>query len=244
VANLLVNQKQAAGESMKRFFILLSISFLLIACIPDIVGGGTAVVGNPEATPQVVEKILSTFNLVQGTNYLMAGVIAAPVTRDSSSLNPFEWINNSRSYYDYSYSTFNYVFYNINTETYQRLLPNNDYVISQTSGFPILQYDPNNPTQPAPPIEYWVFVVVKNDTNSDNQLNHLDKLTIAISDVGGNGYTELIQNVDSVLSQYYKDNTALVVIYNADDKNYIAKINLSTRELLSTVEMDLGEDVK
>jgi hypothetical protein len=229
---------------MKRFFILLSISFLLIACIPDIFGGGTAVVGNPESTPQVAEKVLSKFNLVQGTDYLMAGVIAAPVTRDSSSLNPFEWINNSRSYYDYSYSTYNYVFYNLNTETYQQLLPNNDYVISQTSGFPVLQYDPNNPSQPAPPIEYWVFAVVKSDTNNDNKLNQLDKLTIAISSVGGNDYTELIQNVDLVLSQYYKDSTALIVIYNADEKNHISKINLSTRELVSTVEMNLGEDVK
>lgn len=228
---------------MKRIFIILSISFLVMACIPDIVGGGSAEVENPEATPKVVEKKLSSFNLVQGTNYLMAGITAAPVSRESS-LNPFEWINNSRAYYDYSYSTFNYVFYNLNTEAYQRLLPTNDYVIAQTLGFPILQYDPSNPDQPAPPIEYWVFAVVKSDSNNDEQLNYEDKLTIAVSDVGGNGYTELIQNADVILSQYYKDGSSLIIIYNADNKNYIAKLNPSTRELISTVEMDLGEDVK
>jgi hypothetical protein len=29
-----------------------------------------------------------------------------------------------------------------------------------------------------------------------------------------------------------------------DEKNFIAKINPSTREVISTTEMDLGEDVK
>jgi hypothetical protein len=173
----------------------------------------------------------------------MAGVVSAPVTRDSS-FNPLEWINNSARYSSYSSDTHNYVFFNLNTEEYKRLLPTNEYSIFQTSGFPTLQYDPANPDQPAPTVEWWVYGVIKEDTNADGYFGSGDKLTIGLSDVGGNGYTEVIENVDAILSQIYKDNSALFIIYNADEKNFIAKINPSTREVISTIEMDLGEDVK
>ncbi len=89
-----------------------------------------------------------------------------------------------------------------------------------------------------------MYSVIKKDTNNDGYFGDRDKLTIAISDVGGNGYAELIENVDAILSQIYKDNSALFIIYNADEKNFIAKLNPSTREIISTTEMDLGEDVK
>jgi hypothetical protein len=196
----------------------------------------------PAPTLQPVEKILSPFNPIKGTNYLMAGIISAPVSRESS-LNPLEWINSSSSS-SYSSGTYNYVFFNLSTEEYKRLLPANDYVIFQTAGFPTLQYDPANPNQPAPIVKWWVYSVVKKDTNKDGNLGYGDKLTIGITDVGGNGYTELIENVDAILSQIYKDDSAMFIIYNADQKNYIAKINPSTRKVISTTEMDLGGDVK
>jgi hypothetical protein len=196
----------------------------------------------PAPTPQPVKKILSSFTSVQGTNYLMAGVVTAPVSREGS-LNPLEWINSSSSS-SYSSGTYNYVFFNLGTEEYKRLLPTNEYVIFQTSGFPTLQPDPAVPNKPAPTVEWWVYSIIKKDTNHDGNLGYGDKLTISISDVGGNGYIELIENVDAILSQIYKDNSAMFIIYNADQKNYIAKINPSTSKVVTTTEMDLGEDVK
>ena len=201
---------------------------------------GTGV--QPAPTPQPVKKILSSFIPVQGTNYLMSGVISAPDSRESS-LNPMEWINSSSSS-SYSSGTYNYVFFNLSTEEYKRLLPTNEYVIFQTSGFPTLQPDPAIPNKPTPTVEWWVYSVIKEDTNHDGNFGYKDKLTLSMSDVGGNGYTELIQNVDAILSQIYKDDSAMFIIYNADQKNYIAKINPSTRKVISTTEMDLGEDVK
>jgi hypothetical protein len=196
----------------------------------------------PAPTPQPIKKILSSFIPVQGTNYLMSGVISAPVSREGS-LNPLEWINSSSSS-SYSSGTYNYVFFNLGTEEYKRLLPTNEYVIFQTSGFPTLQPDPAIPNKPAPTVERWVYSIIKKDTNHDGNLGYGDKLTISISDVGGNGYTELIENVDAILSQIYKDNFAMFIIYNADQKNYIAKINPSMYKVITTTEMDLGEDVK
>jgi hypothetical protein len=227
---------------MKRIFPFLILGILLTACIPAIVDRTISGNSGPAPTPQPVEKILSSFNPIKGTDYLMAGIISAPVTRESS-LNPLEWINSS-SYSSYSSNTYNYVFFNLSTEEYIRLLPANDYSIYQTSGFPTLQYDPANPDQPAPTVEWWVYSVIKKDTNSDGRLDYEDKLTIGLSDAGGNGYTELIDNVDAILAQIYKDSSTMFIFYSADKKNYIAKIDPSTREVVTTTEMDLGPDVK
>lgn len=228
---------------MKRFaFPLIAFALILTACIPDIVNRNPSQGSEPPPTLQPVEKVLSSFNPINGTDYLMAGIIAIPGERESS-FNPLEWINSS-GYSSYSSNTYNYVFFNLATEQYHRLLPANEYVIYQTSGFPTLQYDPANPNQPAPTVEWWVYSVIKKDTNGNGYLDYKDDLTVGLSDVGGNGYTELIENVDAILSQVYRDSSALFIIYSADQKNYIAKINPSTREVLSTTEMDLGEDVK
>jgi hypothetical protein len=234
-------------QTMKRGFILFivvtslmvagtSCTQLLRATSPSITGA------EPAPTLQPVKKILSTFTPVQGTNHLMAGIISAPVSRENS-LNPLEWINNS-SYSSYSSGTYNYVFFNLDTEEYKRLLPTNEYVIFQTASFPTLQYDPAEPDKPAPIVKWWVYSIIKKDTNHDGSLGYEDKITIGISDVGGSGYTELVENVDAIQGQIYKDDFAMFIMYNADRKNFIAKINPSTREVLSTTEMDLGEDVK
>jgi hypothetical protein len=228
---------------MKRlaFFLIIS-SLTLTACLPKFVDRSPSQGAEPAPTLQPVEKILSSFNPIQGTKYLMAGVIAAPATREGS-LNILEWINSS-GYSSYSSNTYNYVFLDLETEQYHSLLPANEYAIYQTSGFPTLQYDPANPNKPAPIVEWWTYTVIKKDTDGNGYLGYGDDLTVGLSDVGGNGYTELIENIDSVLSQVYKDSSALFIIYNADKKNYIAKINPTTREVLSTTEMDLGGDVK
>jgi len=219
------------------------LSFLITSCIPDIVGGrGSVDVSEPGPTPQADEKILSSFNPIQGTDYLMAAIVTSPVTRDRS-VNPFDWISNS-GYSSYSSGTYNYVFFNLNTEQYKKLLPTNEYSIIKTTGFPVREYDPEEPDKPAPTIEWWLFNIAKADTNNDGRTDFQDKLTIGLSNVSGNGYTELIQNVDEPLGEIYKDSSAMFIMYNSDGKNYIAKINPSTREVVSTTEMDLGEDVK
>ncbi|MBL8063075.1 MAG: hypothetical protein JNK32_08665 [Anaerolineales bacterium] len=226
------------------FFSLAVLAFSTFACSRNLNPQATPANAETASTPVYVEKTLAAFNPIQGTDYLMAGIVPAAVTRDSS-FNPFEWINNSRYYSGYSsYATYNYVFFNVETAAYQRLLPNNEYIIYQTAGYPQQVYDPNAPDKPAPVIEFWVYGVVKGDFNNDGFMDYQDKITVGISDVGGNGYTELIENVDSILSQYYKDPSTLFVIYRVNEKNFIAKLNPSTRELVSTTEMDLGEDVK
>lgn len=230
---------------MKRpsiFLLALAISFSALACgrsIPQESSSGT----DAPAAPKPVEKTLSLFTPIQGADYLMAGIVPVEVTRDSS-LNPFEWISSS-GYSGYSsYATYNYVFFNAQTEEYHRLLPDNNAVIFQTAGFPQPVYDPNDPIKPAPTIEFWIFNIVKADTNADGYFDYRDKITIGIADVGGKNYVELIQNVDAIQSQYYKDASSFFVVYNVNEKNFIAKVNPIARQVVSTTEMDLGDDVK
>ncbi len=231
---------------MKRPFILLlalSISFSILACGRGIIPQDPSVNAEAPEPPKPVEKTLSTFNPIQGTDYLMAGIVPIELTRDAS-LNPFEWISSS-GYSGYSaYATYNYVFFDTQTEEYHRLLPDNNSIIFQTAGFPQLVYDPNDPEKPAPVIEFWMFNIIKADTNGDGYFDYRDKLTIGIADVSGANYTELIANVDAIQSQYYKDTSNFFIIYNVNDKNFIAKVNPITRAIVSTTEMDLGEDVK
>lgn len=231
---------------MKRPSILLLalvIAFSSLACGRSIIPQDSSVNADGPDAPKPVEKTLSTFTPILGTDYLMAGIVPVEVGRDSS-LNPFEWISSS-GYSGYSpYLTYNYVFFNTQTADYHRLLPDNNSVIFQTAGFPQLVYDPNDPTKPAPVIEFWMFNIVKADTNADGYLDYRDKITIGIADVSGGNYTELITNVDAIQSQYYDTPSNFFIIYNVNDKNFIAKVNPITRQIISTTEMDLGEDVK
>lgn len=219
------------------------IALSVLACGRNIISQDSFVNVEAPEPPKPVEKTLSSFSPITGTDYLMAGIVPVEVTRDSS-LNPFEWISRS-GYSGYSpYITYNYVFFNTQTEEYHRLLPENNSVIYQTAGFPQQVYDPNDPDKPAPIIEFWMFNIVKADTNADGYFDYRDKLTIGISDVSGANYTELISNVDAIQSQYYKDPANFFIIYNVHQKNFIAKVNPITRQIISTTEMDLGEDVK
>lgn len=231
---------------MKRpstLLLALVIALSTFACGSNIISQSSSVNAEAPEAPKPVEKTLSSFTPITGTDYLMAGIVPIEVTRDTS-LNPFEWINNS-GYSSYSsYATYNYVFFNTQTEEYHRLLPDNNSVILQTAGFPQPVYDPNDPTKPAPPIEFWIFNIIKADTNTDGFFDYRDKLTIGIADVSGANYTELIQNVDTIQSQYYKDPSNFFIIYNVNQTNFIAKVNPITRQIVSTTEMDLGEDVK
>jgi hypothetical protein len=229
---------------MKRrlFWLFVSVMIVTASC-----GFGRSRVpfqsdSNPASTPVPVEKVLSTFDQIEGTHYLMARISANADTRDSSG-SPLRWLVES-GYSSYSYDTYNFVFFDLDTESYHRLLPTNESVILQLTGFPAPVSDPSQPDAPKHPIEWWLYTIVKVDTDGNGLMNYEDKLTFGVSDVGGNEFTEVVGNVDSLLGYVYKEASSLFVMYHSDGKNYLAKINLLTREIVMTTEMDLGDDVK
>lgn len=170
---------------------------------------------------------------------MIADISGNPEDRADSSV--FNWVE--RGYSGYSgYEIYNYVFFGKETETFNRLLPTNEHVVLQITGFPsgALTDKPED----FEPIQWWLFVVAKSDTDQNGILNYQDKLTIGVTDVGGNSPTEIITDVDHVLGHTLKNDNTLFVIYHSLDKNYVAKIDLPGRQVLSTNEIDLGADVK
>lgn len=221
---------------------LLLVSFLVIgtACSQSYRDPSTDAAA---ATPQPVEKHLSAFSPIQGTDYMIANISADPVeSARESSFSPFSWTE--RGYSGYSgYEIYNYVFFGSQTETFNTLLPTNEDIVLQIIGFP--SGTPTEKPEDFEPVEWWLYILAKEDTNKNNILDYEDKLTVGITDVSGNAPTEVIQNVDSVLGHTLAgDQKTLFVIYHSPDKNYVAKIDLPTRQVISTNEINLGSDVK
>ena len=193
-----------------------------------------------EATPQPVEKHLSAFRPIEGTSYMIADISGNPQTEERGSFSPFRWIESGYSGYS-GYEIYNFVFFSSETETFNRLLPTNEYVVLQIVGLP--SGAPTDKPEDFEPVRWWLYVLAKTDTDKNGILDYKDKITIGVTDVGGNSPTELIPDIDSMLGNMLKDDT-LFVIYHSLDKNYVAKIDLPDRTVVSTNEMDLGNDVK
>jgi hypothetical protein len=194
------------------------------------------------STPQPVEKHLSAFSPIEGTDYMIAHISGNPADSAQEIFSPMRWTD--RGYSEYSgYEVYNYVFFGSETETFNTLLPTNEYVVLQIIGFPY-----NTPTtkpEDFEPVKWWLYILAKEDTNKNNILDYADKLTIGITDVGGNTPAEVITDADSVLGHTLaNDRNTLFVIYHSLDKNYVAKIDLPDRQVVSTNEINLGTDVK
>ena len=194
-----------------------------------------------EGTLQSVEKHLSAFRPIEGTNYMIADISGNPQANERGNFSPFRWIESGYSGYS-GYEIYNYVFFSSDTETFNRLLPTNEYVVLQIVGFP--SGAPTDKPEDFKPVMWWLYVLAKTDTDKNGILDYKDKITIGVTDVGGNSPTEVIPDVDNLLGNMLKNDDTLFVIYHSLDKNYVAKIDLPSRTLVSTNEMNLGDDVK
>lgn len=193
-----------------------------------------------EGTPQPIEKRLSSFRSIEGTEYMIAD-ISGNLESNERDFSSFSWIE--RGYSGYSgYEIYNYVFFSRETETFTRLLSTNEDVVLQIVGFPA--GTPTEKPEDFKPVMWWLYLLAKADTDQNGFLNYRDKLTIGVTDVGGNSPTELISDVDNMLGHILKDENTLFVFYHSGDKNYVTKVDLPGRQIVSTIEMDLGEDVK
>ena len=79
------------------------------------------------------------------------------------------------------------------------------------------------------------YEVVKADSNNDKRLDSNDKKTIAVSDVSGSEYTEIISEIDRLLGSHQKNSTTLLVFYELDGREYVGEINILRRVLVENV---------
>ncbi|MGB3654793.1 MAG: hypothetical protein WBA41_26805 [Rivularia sp. (in: cyanobacteria)] len=175
-------------------------------------GRTTSNLANTEAKKDDIKMSLGNFQELEGTPYLMA-----PVSSQE---------NNGESYYDKKASRIrNYLFVNTNDKSARRLVPGNDFLFLNAQEV-VLQRREDKIVR-----GMW-YEVVKADSNNDRRLDDRDKKAIAISDISGSDYTEIIDEVDRVLGSYQKNSTTLLVFYEFDGREYVGEISIPRRVLV------------
>ncbi len=162
-----------------------------------------------------VKTSLGQFQEIEGTPYIMAPV--------NSQLN-------SRQDYDenQALTIHNYLFVNVNDKSIQQLVPKNNFLFVNAQQV-VLERRNDKIVR-----GIW-YKVVKADSNNDKRLDNKDKITIAVSDVSGSDYTEVIDKVDRFLGSHQKNSTSLLVFYELDGREYIGEIDILRRVLVEKV---------
>ena len=214
---------------------LALVLMLLSGCAPTSQTGSAPTTGSAPAT---ATKVVGVFNRIDDTDYLIA-----PIEADSQQeRSSFSFNLSSGGEYN-SPGIYNYVFVNRHDESVQRLIPTNDFVILQQAGFPERWGTVGE--RDFPPLAWFLYSVVKTDTNGDKKLARGDRFTLAVSDVGGRGYTELVHDVEAMLGGTLRDPQTLVVIYRAQGSIQLARLDLPGRRVLATTPLpSFGPDVR
>jgi hypothetical protein len=182
---------------------------------------------------------LSAFLSLPGSRYLIA------------SINTLE--DYRQDYYEKGAdSTRNFLFFNINDKSTRHLIPNNNllFISHNTLGKQTEANvnDFNNSTYlgKIPPnfnsvkeVKTLWYEVIKNDTNKDKRLSRIDKKNIAMSDVSGANYTEVIDNIDSIISTYQRDEKVWFVFWSGNNKKYVSEIDILGKRVIQTQELPL-----
>ena len=220
-----------------RSFAAFPVRRLILAVLAVLTLAGSAcsrtplVASAPTLTATPAAKTLGEFTLIEDTDFLMAPI------RDAT--------DSASSYIDYERGGYwgpvnNYVFLDRRTQTFQQLLPTNDYVIARAYAL-----EPPSAGTEAPTILGWLYCVVKADTDGDNELSLTDKIILSLSDVSGARYTEVLIDVDDVYGRTLSNSSTLLIIYRKNEHKYMTSIDLSSYAVVATFELAfLGPEVK
>ncbi len=221
---------------MRKMMLALGLLAMMLTACSGMVGRSGSKDAANSGTPIANPKRLGSFYPIDGTQYQLASIITSQDGSDGN-YDLTQLFSRGRS----DTSVYNYIFLDTQSETVYALLPNNEDTILSIQGYPV----PDSNATPKIPVAWWFYTLVKADTNQDGKLTLADEKTLAISDVGGKGYTELVSGVDQVLGDVYKDGNILLLIYRAQGKNFLAHIDLTSRKATQTTELpSFGDDVK
>jgi hypothetical protein len=221
-----------------RFWLIPAVLMLCVGCnAPQAPQSGESI-----AKPKEIDRRLDTFTCISGTAVQIAPILIEKVSGGFSTPG---------SGYGEGY-IYNYAFIDSATGTLTKLLKDNRSVVTTMKQFPGgSNFDSNGRPNPncdesSTPVKWLTYTIVSQDSNNDKDLTREDKVTIALSDIRGQNYTELIPNVDQVYAQAYrKTPEQLFVVYRQDGKKMLATIDLTKRQVIDTKPVtDLGDDVK
>ncbi len=129
-----------------------------------------------------------------------------------------------------SIGTSNYLFFNVASQTSRWLLPENKYVLTSLTPLTVLDQADEAPR--------WIqYVVIKADTNKNGQLESNDQLTLALSNLNGTNYQELIPKIDRLLGTEMQDKDTLVVFYQSGSDALATTINLPKFQIQQTTKL-------
>src|SRR5205085_10567046 len=137
------------------------------------------------------------FTAIAGTKYLIAPAVVTEY--DQGILESIESVREKKVG-----QIRNYLFFNPDDLASQWLLPHANYLFVETLELPLRQTERNGKADDkevaAPkPARLFYYELVKVNTNGNKVLDDGDRKTIAVSEVSGNGYLELIKDVDWML---------------------------------------------
>ncbi|NET59459.1 MAG: hypothetical protein F6K47_25940 [Symploca sp. SIO2E6] len=220
---------------MRRLFLISGL--LLFSCTACFLSGSSHSTSD-NTTPEVT---LSKFQCIPGTSQMISSVLLEPQGKGLASKRGYSSNIHNYSFFDQSQETV----------TFTKLLPTNDYVIKQIiqlteAGVPNAQLKKSGAIEQgefsckeSPVIKWLLYLVVNQDTNDDEQLDPTDIPTLAMSDVSGQNYTELIPGIQNILNIIMKDSQQLMVIYRKDNQYHFSMIDLLQREVTLTEEIPL-----
>jgi hypothetical protein len=189
----------------------------------------------PTPLPAPKEVWMTQFEQLNGTPYLYAPIYVAEQAQKSIVSQIKSGSYDSRKGDSDGTDIRNYMFINRDNLSASKLLTNNSSRLIELEQI----------GEPAPPDKSnqdssrakWIKTVkalwhvrVLADTNGDKILNDLDRKQIAISDVSGANYTEIIKGIDQILFVYPKGLDRRLIIYTSGSKRFVADINIPKRQ--------------
>lgn len=187
------------------------------------------------------ELTLRSFRQLRGTKYFSAEIVTSGGSSfyEYSSPRSFEFGDGAGGLIR------NVVFLNAETLQSQALFEHNRSYIINMMSFPPQPSQSYDEEPEIVPIRWFVYEVAHKDTNQDRELNREDARLIAVSDVDGTRYNELLTDISNIYNLTFLDIGELLAIYSQNGNRFAATIDLQSQEILTTQQLpDLGPEVK
>ncbi|MFZ5879249.1 MAG: hypothetical protein ACOY0R_07755 [Chloroflexota bacterium] len=175
--------------------------------------------------------VLNQFHSIQGTS-----ILVATVEQESDGLEEISarWFN-----FRNGYGASNLIFLDANTLSSHTLFETNSHVIIGLYQFPSPNFDSNSKADQVE-VKWLVYEIAKSDTNSDGRIDGRDLFVVALSDVDGSNYTEVIENVQDIQGMNLLDGNILLLVYDSNGTYTVAKVDLSQRNIIDSKPLTGG----
>ena len=196
------------------------------------VAGCSKAPATPTTSPQVW---MTEFQQIDGTPYLYAPIYVAAQERKSiiKQIKSATW--DSYEGRNEGVDIRNYMFVHRDNLSAGKLLTNNssrllamEQLGKTTAPARLVPNSPIKAKGTKTVTALWHLRVLA-DTNGDKVLNEADRQQIAISDVSGANYTEIIRDIDRILLVYPKGLDRRLVIYTSGTKRLVADVDIPNR---------------